>query len=239
MSILLAFCLVAAQDFRAQEGLVNDFAKVLDGDSRAKVYSACEGLRTDHKFVLVVVTVPSLQGMSVEDYTVRLANKWGVGQKGSNNGVVFLIAPNERKLRIENGYGTETTLTDIETKRIIESVIIPRMKEKNTAQAIVDGTAALVGRLGGTTTGPPPSPPEDSMSPAMILGIFAAVILGILLLVIILNVTSGGGGGGILGAISSGFSSSSGSSSSSSSSSSGSSGSDGGSFGGGGASGSW
>jgi uncharacterized protein len=116
VTILLALVLAAPIQYPRKEGVVNDYAGILDPASRSKIEQSLRGLQAAKNFVMVLVTVKSLDGQSIEEYGVGLANAWKIGEKGKNNGIVFLIAPHEHKVRIENGYGTEGTLTDIESK---------------------------------------------------------------------------------------------------------------------------
>jgi uncharacterized protein len=140
---------LAVGDYPKQTGLVNDFAGILDPAGKARLTSALEGLEKTKNFVLVVVTVKSLDGRPVEDYTVGLANAWGIGQKGKNNGVVFLVSTGDRALRVENGYGAEGTLTDIESKLLMEEKVVPLLKEGRISDGVVVGTEALAAKLGG------------------------------------------------------------------------------------------
>lgn len=232
MNLLVALVIVlTGPEYPKQTGLVNDFAGVLSQEARTKLQADLEGLQKAKSFVMVVVTVTSLENQSIEQYTVGLANAWAIGQKGKNNGVVFLIAPKEKALRIENGYGAEGTLTDIESKLIAEESIIPLFKEGKLAQGIEAGTAALVAKLGGAVQEAARPPPPKNQTGMVVLIAFIVVLVIILMcfpggrefLWVILNIALQSGG-------SSGSKKSSGGGGSSSS---------GGSFGGGGASSKW
>jgi uncharacterized protein len=235
MSLALAFVLaLSGPEYPKQAGLVNDFAGVLTQEAKSRLQTNLEGLQKAKNFVLVVVTVKSIENQSIEQYTVGLANAWAIGQKGKNNGVVFLIAPSEKALRIENGYGAEGTLTDIESKLIAEDSIIPLFKAGKLAEGIVAGTDALVAKLGGVTIetarAPPETPKKTGIMVLVVVGIIVVIILmcfpgGREFLWIIFNIALQSGGG------SSGSKKSSGGGGSSSSG--------GGSFGGGGASSKW
>ena len=96
---------------------------------------------------MVVVTVPSLGGEDVAKYTLRLANRWGIGRKGFDDGVVLLIAPNERKVRIEVGLGLEQILPDSLCSRIMENVIIPKFRKGDLPGGIDAGVTSLIERL--------------------------------------------------------------------------------------------
>ncbi len=88
-----------------------------------------------------------MQGYSIDDYAVRLGRAWGIGQKGKDNGVLVVVAPNERKVRIEVGYGLEPILTDALSSTIIQSKILPQFRAGDMEQGIVDGTQAIVAQL--------------------------------------------------------------------------------------------
>jgi len=99
---------------------------------------------------LVVVTLASLQGRPIEDFGNRLLRHWGIGQKGKNNGVLLIVAPAERKVRIEVGYGLEGTLPDATAKSIIERVFVPHFKAQRFEAGIVGSAEALLGILEGS-----------------------------------------------------------------------------------------
>jgi uncharacterized protein len=98
---------------------------------------------------VVVVTLKSLQGTSIEDYGYQLGRHWGIGQKGKDNGALLIVAPNEHKVRIEVGYGLEGELTDAASKLIIENIIVPAFKSGRFGPGIVAGTGAILKVLGG------------------------------------------------------------------------------------------
>lgn len=101
---------------------------------------------------VVVATLPSLQGTTIEDYGYQLGRHWGIGQKGKDNGVVLIVAPSERKVRIEVGYGLEATLTDAMSSQIIQSIILPDFRQGHMESGVVDGTYAVISALGGKTS---------------------------------------------------------------------------------------
>jgi len=80
---------------------------------------------------MVVVTVPSLNGQDVADYTQNLGKRWGIGRKGINDGIVVLVAPNERKVRIAVGYGLENLLTNSYCQKVIDTMMIPQFRTAN------------------------------------------------------------------------------------------------------------
>jgi uncharacterized protein len=139
----------ATSEFPALTGRVVDDAGVLDAATREALrakLAAHEARTTDQ---IVVATVRSLNGNSVEDYANRLFRRWQLGQKGKNNGVLLLHAPSERKIRIEVGYGLEGTLTDAITKYIIANAITPRFKANDFAGGMTRGVDDIIKVLSG------------------------------------------------------------------------------------------
>jgi uncharacterized protein len=98
---------------------------------------------------IVVATLKSLQGFSIEDFGYQLGRHWGIGQKGRDNGAILLVAPNEHKVRIEVGYGLEGRLTDAQSRIIIEQVILPAFRRGDFGAGVLAGTSAMLRVLGG------------------------------------------------------------------------------------------
>lgn len=148
--LLFALPLQAAPDFPALTGRVVDGAGLLSVSARTQLEQQLATHEKESSNQVVVVTVDSLQGYPIEDYGYQLGRHWGIGQKGKDNGVLLIVAPNERKVRIEVGYGLEGVLTDALSKNIIETVITPPFKQGKMAQGIVAGTGAILAALGGS-----------------------------------------------------------------------------------------
>src|SRR5499426_4082486 len=150
--LVLAFAsaaLAQALTFPTLTGRVVDDAGILDAATRAALTQKLAGLETKTSDQLVVATVKSLQGTSVEDYGNRLFREWKLGAAAKNNGVLLLVAPNERKVRIEVGYGLEGTLPDAVSKLIIENGIIPRFRANDFAGGITRGVDDVIQVLTG------------------------------------------------------------------------------------------
>lgn len=105
--------------------------------------------RQKKSFQLAVLMVPSLEGGAIEEYTLRVTRTWGIGEKGKNNGVLLFIAKNDRKMRIEVGYGQEGALTDARAARIIRNVIAPEFRENNFYEGIQAGVTEIIAALEG------------------------------------------------------------------------------------------
>ncbi len=148
----------ALPDFTAP---VVDAAGVVPDDVETKVNAALNDYQRRSGNQLAVAVVRTIGDRSLEDYTIDLARKWGVGQKGDDNGVLLLIATEDRKLRIEVGRGLEGTLTDLQSGRIIRQRLVPLLREGDFGAAVVQGTTAIRQELGDTEAGPLPDPPSE------------------------------------------------------------------------------
>jgi uncharacterized protein len=173
----------AEPSFPALTGRVVDDAHILDAGARAGIERKLADFETKSGRQIVVATLPSLQGYEIEDYGYRLGRQWGIGQKGSNNGALLIVAPNERSVRIEVGYGLEGTLTDAVSRLIIENGILPRFRAGDFSGGIQRGVDDIIQVLSGdaedfkrraTAPNRAPAGPQD-------LGQFAwvAIILGL------------------------------------------------------------
>jgi uncharacterized protein len=138
-----------AQTFPALTGRVVDAASILKPEERAALEAKLKAYEDKTSDQVVVATVRSLDGTSVEDYANRLFRHWQLGQKKNDNGVLLLIAPNDRKLRIEVGYGLEGALTDALSKVIITTAIAPQFQKGNFAGGIDAGVDAILSILTG------------------------------------------------------------------------------------------
>lgn len=146
ISILLAiFASTAiALDIPALSGRVNDYAKVLQSEQKAALEKQLADFESQTSNQLVVLTVDTLQGEPIENYSIKVAEKWKIGQDKKDNGVILVVAVKDRKLRIEVGYGLEGALTDALSKMIIENEIVPSFKSGNFAAGITAGVDAII-----------------------------------------------------------------------------------------------
>ncbi|HEY4274054.1 MAG TPA: TPM domain-containing protein [Rhizomicrobium sp.] len=138
---------LAAPSFPALSGRVVDDAHILSQQTRDDLDQKLAGLESRTSRQLVVVTLPSLQGYEISDYGYQLGRAWGIGQAKLNNGVLFIIAPKERKVRIEVGYGLEPILTDALSQVIIQQAILPRFRSGDFDGGVQAGAAALMQQL--------------------------------------------------------------------------------------------
>jgi uncharacterized protein len=149
MFFLAAFSPLMAQTFPTLTGRVVDNANLIDPITRTAIEKKSADLEAKTTDQLVIVTINSLEGYEVADYINRLFRHWKLGQKDKNNGVLILIAKNERKIRIEVGYGLEGTLTDAVSKYIIQGAIVPRAKLGDYSGALSRATDDIITTLTG------------------------------------------------------------------------------------------
>jgi len=152
--VLLTATLAAAQVARCAEvpylsGRVNDYAGIM---SESAIELLSEQLKEHENRTtnqVVVLTLPSLQGESIEDFSNKVFNEWGLGQQGQDNGILIVVVPDERRMRIEVGYGLEGSLTDNLAGRIIREVMAPRFREDDFDGGVSEGALAVVNILEG------------------------------------------------------------------------------------------
>jgi uncharacterized protein len=153
--LLLAVVLITAPALAdvqvpALSGRVVDQAGILNDSEEGRLTTKLKNLEDQSSIQLVVVTLPSLRGSPISDWGLALGRTWGIGQKGKDNGVLLIVAPNDRELRIEVGYGLEGTLPDATASAIIRNIIVPRFKSGDMADGISDGVDAIIAAVTGT-----------------------------------------------------------------------------------------
>lgn len=126
------------------QGYVNDYADMISPTSKMKIERALQSFDLSDSTQIALLTIPSLDGDSLEDFSIRAVEQWGIGQKGKDNGVLLLIVRNDRKIRIEVGMGLEPILTDLLTGRIIDTVISPSFKAGKFDEGIEGGLGAII-----------------------------------------------------------------------------------------------
>lgn len=201
IALVVAALAQSSLTFPALTGRVVDAANILSPDARQRLDQKLKALEDKTSDQLVVATVPSLQGTSVEDYGNQLFRNWKLGQSKTNNGVLLLVAPNERKIRIEVGYGLEGTLTDALSRMVIQAAIAPKFKQGDYAGGLDAGADAIITTLEGGTEWQDRAKlrnpaPDDGYDPL-------AIILIVVMIFIIINIMasrsqqSGRPGGGV------------------------------------------
>lgn len=152
LALLLAvvFATAAAAQLRFPDliGRVVDNAGLLSTSAKERLTTWLAGLEAAKRYQVVVVTLPDLQGRSIEDYGYQLGRHWGIGESGKNTGALLIVAPNQRDVRIEVGYGLEGTLTDALSRAILERDVLPAFRGGSYEQGILAGTASILRTLG-------------------------------------------------------------------------------------------
>ena len=179
----------------APQGYVSDWAGVFTAEQKADLENRIGAVKQTNGAELAVVTVPSLQGGEIDDFAAKLFAQWGIGQKGKDNGVLLLAAMEDRKMRIEVGYGLEGVLTDAKTGRIQDEYIIPRFKEGNYAQGLLAGADVLLKIMGGGEL-PAQSATESDTTLGGIIFLIIFVVVFFLIVRAAIKGGKGGKGGG-------------------------------------------
>ena len=147
--IIAYFCVQSALLFSLDvpplDGPVNDYAHMFTTSEIQELNSYLYTIDRQSDLQIAVLTIPSLEGDNLESYSIRVAEKWQIGQKGKDSGVILVIVAQDRKLRIEVGYGLEDRITDAQSSRIIRSVIAPQFKKREYGKGVLLGVKNLVG----------------------------------------------------------------------------------------------
>jgi uncharacterized protein len=189
---------LADPTFPPLTGRVVDDAHVLSPDTQADLTNKLAALEQATSRQLVVVTLPDLGGDEIDDYGYRLLRAWGVGQKATNNGALFIIVPSEHKVRVEVGYGLEGVLTDALSSVILQRDVLPRFRAGDIQGGIVDGTNALITQLDldpSTAEAKAAEAAQDVQRPERHRSPLGAVLPIIVLIFIVVSLTRRGGGG--------------------------------------------
>jgi uncharacterized protein len=143
-ALLCTLATVFALNFPSLTGRVVDQANIIQAETRTAIEQKLVDLEAKSGIQLVVATVTSLEGQEIEPYANELFRSWKLGEKAKNNGVLLLVAPNERRVRIEVGYGLEGTLTDALSKVIVANAITPRFKAGDFSGGISRGVDDII-----------------------------------------------------------------------------------------------
>ncbi len=201
--LLLALVLAALParaaelSFPALSGRVVDAADILPADRRSALEARLKAYEEKTSDQVVVATVPSLQGTTVEDFGNRLFRHWKLGQAKTNNGVLLLVAPTERKVRIEVGYGLEGALTDALSRVIIASAITPRFKEGDYAGGVAAGVDGILSILSKDAEEwqRKPQVRDDQVDPIQVI---LFIVLFLVILFVVWRTNRGGRRGGLV-----------------------------------------
>ncbi len=141
------YCQATKADIPDLTGPVMDPSGILSPTQKEKLTSILLEYQKESSNQIVLYITPKLKFDTIESEAINVFEKWKLGEKGKDNGVLFLLAPNDRQVRIEVGYGLESALTDISSKRIINELIIPKMKAGEITGAVSDGILAIIDQI--------------------------------------------------------------------------------------------
>ena len=155
-SALLAACSAqqGAADESVLDGRVRDLAGILDAESEARLTARLDEAERLYGPQVAIVTVASLDGRPIEQFTTDYANEWGLGDEDRDDGIVILIAPNDRKVRIGTGLGIETTYPDAWAQEVIDKTLLPQFRQSNYGRGLEAAVDMIVARMKRYPTAP-------------------------------------------------------------------------------------
>ncbi len=171
-----------AREIPSLRGRVNDYAGIISPPAERMLTLELNELENTDSTQIAVLTIPSLEGDILEEFSIRVAEKWKIGRKGKDNGALLIIARDEKKVRIETGYGLEGNLTDLAAGRIIDNIIIPNFKKGDYNQGITSGVRAMIETVRGEYRGTAKSAPikHDKKSGYMMPLLFLIFIISMI-----------------------------------------------------------
>lgn len=183
---LMLPCVAGALDAPALTGRVNDLARMLSPEASTRLEQKLAGFERETTNQVAILTIASLQGDDIDQFAIRVAEQWKLGQQGKDNGVLLIMAQAERKVRIEVGMGLQGVLPDITASRIIREVMRPHLKTGNFDQGISAGVDAIMAATKGEFKASPqeaskrPQKKKSSFSTFLVITVVVAVICGML-----------------------------------------------------------
>lgn len=205
LALTLVSCTLYGKDVPTLRGRVNDTAGLLTTQGVQRLEWALEGHEKRTSNQIAVLTIESLEGETIEAFSLKVAEQWKLGQKGKDNGVLLLVAKGDRKMRIEVGYGLEGTLTDVLCNRIIRGEMAPRFRSQDFEGGIETAVARMVGILEGSSVALPDTGTSEAIDTSSVGAfcrsgpkpplefrlLFGAISLPIILIFWIVGVTQG------------------------------------------------
>jgi uncharacterized protein len=152
LMLLISFPLVGQEIPGKSSTLVTDYTNTLSPEEKQALERRLVAFNDTSSTQIAVVMIQTLDGYPLEDYAFQLAEKWGIGRKGKNNGILILVAVQDRKVRIEVGYGLEAVVPDALAKRIVEKEIKPAFKQGNYYEGLDRAAGTLMGLAAGEFT---------------------------------------------------------------------------------------
>jgi uncharacterized protein len=184
IALFLNCCRAYALDVPRLHGRVTDLAGLLSQQQAGLLEDQLTRFERETSHQVVVLTVPTLEDEDIASFSIRVAEDWKIGRKGHDNGVILLIARDDRKLRIEVGYGLEGVLPDAIANRIIQDVIVPRFRDRDFAGGIESGVSAIIQSVRGeeiAATSRNPIGSANSFSSTMFLLFAGTALFGLVI----------------------------------------------------------
>lgn len=147
-AVLLAACSAAGSETSlAPDGRVRDLAEILDPATEARLAERLDEAERLYGPQVGIVTVPSLDGRAIEDFTTDYANEWGLGDKDRDDGLIIVVAPNERKVRIGTGLGIERTYPDEWAQEVVDKTMLPQFRQQRYGRGLAGALDMIVARM--------------------------------------------------------------------------------------------
>lgn len=148
MIVALAFVFVISyeppvKEYPSPDGWVTDISNIMTEAEEAQLETRIQGYKSEYGHEIAVLILPTTNGESIESYSINVAEKWKVGTEGVDDGVLFVLATEDRTVRIEVGRGLESGLTDSTAGRILDDVVVPLLKEQRLSDAVTQGVLAI------------------------------------------------------------------------------------------------
>lgn len=203
MGMVLAAGSAWSLDVPPLRGRINDLAGILSPDTVKRLEGALAAFEASDSTQVVVLTVPSLEGDTIEGFSIKTAQKWGIGQKGKDNGALVVVSKGDREVRIEVGRGLEGRLTDALSGRIIDHVIVPEFKKGDFNAGVEQGVTKIMEAVRGEYTGDGASGGSSEMDDETAFLLFGSMICLVLMSILrflpaFVRAGLGGAGMGVL-----------------------------------------
>lgn len=161
--LVLPLSAVRAVNYPNPTGFVTDMGNLLTSEERQSLESTLKQFKQQTGNEIAVITVPSLDGEPIEDYAVVLFQKWGIGDKEKDNGLLILVVKQDRAMRIEVGYGLEGVINDAKAGRIIREIMAPRFREEKYGEGLIAAVSTLRGEIAGDASSALPPEPDNGV----------------------------------------------------------------------------
>ena len=198
--VLTGIAGAAKMQFPRYYGFVNDYANILDADTIEKIEGLCRSLEAKTSAELAIAVVKTVSPLDSKDYAVKLFESWKIGKKGKDNGILILLAVEDRRVEIEVGYGLEGVINDAKAGQILDEYVVPYLKEGKFAEGLYNGARAIADRI--SNAGSEEAGASSVTHSEDVLGFwFIPIIIGLFILLSFLSIFAAGLASGLFGMI--------------------------------------